>query len=236
VRVLSIPLISLRVGIGDKEQTVTLTSPVEEKDSGVSPLIRNSLRWFRPARAAFPSVKRCTSGQGADMLPVERRHFPIGTAGPIHAPNVIGPEREAIKTRRGPHRIPREQSMRFPFLLASCWLVLACASAQNAPVDALKPTAVDRPASIISCTDYDASLPLTYPNLVRIRLQFVVRPDGTVDPGSIRLPENTSAKPSTAYLERARRAARGCIFEPGELAGIPVRSWKSMTFGFQSRD
>jgi len=192
------------------------------------------MRRVSPALAALTlTAARCSWDLGANM--------PFWRSGRFRARGALIEQlpwnaREGTSSRREPHRTPRVQSMRTPFLLTILFLVLACASGQNAPGDAFKPTALDRPASITRCKEYDAFLPLSLPNLVRVRLQFIVRPDGTVDPGSIRQIENASTRPSTAVLERARRAAQGCIFRPGELAGEPVRSWKSMTFGFPSRD
>ncbi len=56
----------------------------------------------------------------------------------------------------------------------------------------------------------------------RVRLAFVVRADGTVEPGSVRLmPDHHSTAPER-LIEEARDLATRCTYEPAQVAGRPV--------------
>jgi periplasmic protein TonB len=84
---------------------------------------------------------------------------------------------------------------------------------------------VTTPARLKSPNAAAAAVDRAYPNGMRsiggrVQLQFVVQPDGRVDPSTIEV----VVASATQLAEAAKRAVQQIEFQPGEVNGIAVRS------------
>lgn len=110
------------------------------------------------------------------------------------------------------------------FAAAASFVVAPDARAQDAD-RIYTASEVTTPARLKSPNAAAAAVDRTYPNGMRsiggrVQLQFVVQPDGKVDPSSIEV----MVASANQLAEAAKRAVQQIEFQPGEIDGVAVRS------------
>lgn len=67
----------------------------------------------------------------------------------------------------------------------------------------------------------------------KVTVQYVVGPDGKVESGSVAVRRRHHDSDDQALIERAMQVARACTYQPGEIAGEPVRVAVTKRFTFE---
>lgn len=116
--------------------------------------------------------------------------------------------------RREPRREPRAEPAPAPAPTS------APSSAATRPADTVTEAPVSREAVDVGQVAPTSRVPPAYPSRAQrrglegyVELQFIIRPDGSVDPGSIKV---LSARPGNVFDKAARRSVSRWRFEPAQ--------------------